>query len=68
MIIWEKRIGRAAAIGLEMGRERQLYRMDWGELDEDHAKNSEFGIKGYELAAWAWRNNKDFHHHVLRWD
>jgi RHS repeat-associated protein len=55
--------GSLAGIGVIMGSERQLYRMDYHPFNSGHGGS--LGIKGHEIAVW---QRNPYHFHVYNWN
>lgn len=64
IVVGSKKIGMLTGIGVHMGSERQLFRMDWHTWRSSHGNKSGLGVGGNELAAWPEGN---FHYHVNKW-
>ena len=57
-----KASGALFGLGMEMGKQRQLVRMDHHRFNEGHGGPT--GLKGNELSIW---RDGDFHYHVNKW-
>lgn len=55
--------GQLFGIGAEMGKQRQLIRMDYHPFNAGHGGAS--GVKGGEISVW---RDDPFHYHIRNWN
>ena len=58
--------GQLLGIGMEMGKNRQLYRMDLHEWHK-HRGVAGSGVRSDEIDAWPDSQDRRFHYHVMHW-
>ena len=59
-----KRGGQLFGGGIDMGGRRQLFRMDYGPLADNHGGSNTPKPKAYEHDVWG---DGEFHYHVNKW-